>query len=123
MIVVALAQSSFTGGGKGSVTQILKLHLAAVVVTAVVVDITLTRYTLPTVNADPGVRLNEVTLVLLIQPAEFEFNVATVIVLIIAVLVELVLKICNPGVSSILAPPLVAMLLNAIVGNVDCATK
>ena len=36
---------------------------------------------------------------------------------------ELVLKICKPGLSSILADALVAILLNAMVGNVDWAVN
>ena len=79
---------------------------------------------MPVVNADEGVRSRVVVPVPFVQPAEFAFKVVTLIVLIMPVLVEFVLKICRPGLSSILGfPALDAILLKLIVGNVDCATK
>ena len=122
-MLVALVQSSFAGGGAGSITHMSKDHFDEVVVTAVVVDITLTKYTFPVVNALEGVRLSDVTLVPFVHSLQVEFSVATEIVLIIPELVEFVLKICKPGVSSILEPPVEDILLTVTVGKVDCATK
>lgn len=63
------------------------------------------------VSAVAGVKFKDVTAVPLTQVLELEFNVATV--------QEFVLNNCNRGVLSKLVP----ILLNAIVGEVLCATN
>jgi hypothetical protein len=109
--------------GIGSVTHILKFQRLAVPPTTAVEN-TLTRYILPTVRADPGVKLSELTAVLLVQPAEFAFNVETRMVPMMAALVEPVLNSCKPGLSSILGlAPLVPKLEILMVGDVDWAVK
>jgi hypothetical protein len=90
--------------------QILKFQVLDVPDGAVPEPVnTLIRYVVPTVKpAPPGVlavfKLSVAVFVPLTQANEFAFNVATV--------QEVVLKICNRGLSSIAVP----ILLNVIVG-------